>query len=344
MESNRVPVRLKDIAARAGVSVMTVSLALKNDMRISKARRTQVQKLAAEMGYRANPMLAALSDYRRSIRPVRYLETIALVVAHDEDTSSRPWLNFQADAAQARAHANELGYAFELIHAGETRKSQIQTGRVLRSRGIRGVIVNPVYCNPTKIALPWDSLVAVFISVFADQAPLVSVGSHNFISALRVVQKLAQLGYRRPGLFITAKPEERGAVQWVGGYEAGVFSSKTQEHLQPLILADYDPEIFKKWIAKEKPDVVIGTVGDWIIHEASKLGYRVPRDIGYCGLDIGAEFSHVSGMRQNRPEISSVAVDLLTSMLRRNAIGPARTNYTVTVDAAWKDGVTLRKA
>jgi len=343
MDPDTPPVRLKDIAARAGVSLMTVSLSLKNDTRISKARRSQVQKLAAEMGYVANPMLAALSDYRKSIRPVRFLETIAMVVAHDEDTSARPWLDFRADAASARLHAAELGYAFELIHAGETRQSQTQTGRILRNRGIRGVIVNPVYCNPTKIAMSWDSLVAVFTSVFPEQTPLVSVGSDNFIAAMRVVRKLAAKGYERPALFITAKPEERGVVQWVGGYEAGVFGSKNQTHLQPLILADYDPKVFKSWIAKQKPDVVIGTTGDWIAQELGKLGYRVPKDIGYCGLDVGVKFPHVSGIRQNRPEICCVAVDLLSSMLRRNAVGAPRTNYAVTVDAAWKDGKTLRK-
>ena len=44
-------VRLKDIAARAGVSVMTVSKCLRNEPDISAATRARVCLLANQMGY-----------------------------------------------------------------------------------------------------------------------------------------------------------------------------------------------------------------------------------------------------------------------------------------------------
>ena len=44
-------VRLKDIAARAGVSVMTVSKVMHDASDISAATKNRVRKLAEQMGY-----------------------------------------------------------------------------------------------------------------------------------------------------------------------------------------------------------------------------------------------------------------------------------------------------
>ncbi|HEY0551096.1 MAG TPA: LacI family DNA-binding transcriptional regulator, partial [Verrucomicrobiae bacterium] len=44
-------VKLKDIAARAGVSIMTVSKALRDAKDISDGTRTRIRKLAIEMQY-----------------------------------------------------------------------------------------------------------------------------------------------------------------------------------------------------------------------------------------------------------------------------------------------------
>ncbi|HEX4644824.1 MAG TPA: LacI family DNA-binding transcriptional regulator, partial [Verrucomicrobiae bacterium] len=44
-------IRLKDIAARAGVSVMTVSKVLRNAPDISDATKSRVRILAQQMGY-----------------------------------------------------------------------------------------------------------------------------------------------------------------------------------------------------------------------------------------------------------------------------------------------------
>lgn len=47
-------VRLKDVAARAGVSAMTVSAALSGKGRISPATVAEIRKIAADMGYQTN--------------------------------------------------------------------------------------------------------------------------------------------------------------------------------------------------------------------------------------------------------------------------------------------------
>ena len=45
---------IKDIAARAGVSVSTASRALNDNPRISEATREKIKKIAVEIGYHPN--------------------------------------------------------------------------------------------------------------------------------------------------------------------------------------------------------------------------------------------------------------------------------------------------
>ncbi|MGE9290169.1 MAG: LacI family DNA-binding transcriptional regulator, partial [Puniceicoccales bacterium] len=62
-ERNPAPdnaVTMKDIAKLAGVSVMTVSRCLKNDLRQSESTRKRVQRIAKELGYTPHPYLSAL--------------------------------------------------------------------------------------------------------------------------------------------------------------------------------------------------------------------------------------------------------------------------------------------
>src|SRR5437763_1467974 len=55
---------LRDIAAKAGVSVMTVSRALRNHPHLASETRARILQLAERLGYRPNPMVSALMRYR----------------------------------------------------------------------------------------------------------------------------------------------------------------------------------------------------------------------------------------------------------------------------------------
>ena len=64
------PVTLAEIARRAGVSVMTVSRALRKQSNISPQTQKRIQVIADELGYRPNPLVSALMTYRRAAKPV----------------------------------------------------------------------------------------------------------------------------------------------------------------------------------------------------------------------------------------------------------------------------------
>src|SRR3954464_3013636 len=73
------PVTLQDIALRAGVSKMTVSLALRGHPHAAAATRDRLRKLAHEMGYRPNPLIVANMALLRGGRRSSYAGTLAFV-------------------------------------------------------------------------------------------------------------------------------------------------------------------------------------------------------------------------------------------------------------------------
>ena len=60
---------MKHVAAAAGVSVMTVSLALRRAPSIPAATRERVVAAAEQLGYRRNPLVAALMAADLGVEP-----------------------------------------------------------------------------------------------------------------------------------------------------------------------------------------------------------------------------------------------------------------------------------
>jgi LacI family transcriptional regulator len=69
---------MSQLAARLGVSKNTISLALRHDPRVSAPTRQRVQRLAEQLGYAKNPVVAQLMAELRKTQPAGYQRTFAL--------------------------------------------------------------------------------------------------------------------------------------------------------------------------------------------------------------------------------------------------------------------------
>src|SRR5258708_3707224 len=90
------PLRLQDIAEKAGFSKATVSLALRNHASIPEPTRELIQTLAAEMGYRPNPLVSALMTYRRTSQPTRPTD-LTLAIVMNFSRSSSNWKHYLSE-------------------------------------------------------------------------------------------------------------------------------------------------------------------------------------------------------------------------------------------------------
>src|SRR5687767_3723828 len=74
-------ITLKEVALKAGVSIMTASRALRNQANVTPATRNLVEKAATQLNYRPNPLVSALMSYRRASRVIRDTLTLAFITS-----------------------------------------------------------------------------------------------------------------------------------------------------------------------------------------------------------------------------------------------------------------------
>lgn len=131
-------VTLRDIANATGVTVNTVSRALKNKEDISRETCLRIQKVAQEMGYVRNYIASSLRSGRT--------KTIALVAG----SMMNPFYSILADLIQEEAV--RLGYSLMILCTGERPEMEYRTVQMAISRQVDGILITP--CSFESPALP----------------------------------------------------------------------------------------------------------------------------------------------------------------------------------------------
>ncbi len=114
---DRKSVTMKQIAAEAGVTQATVSLALNKSPLISEETRTKVNEIAARLGYRRNPYISALVTSRRKASGKRTSSrkpVLAFCTNSDESETGERFTSFLPVVVDSAAHrASEKGYRLD---------------------------------------------------------------------------------------------------------------------------------------------------------------------------------------------------------------------------------------
>src|SRR5690349_594102 len=126
---------LQTIANAAGVSRMTVSRALRNDPVLPRQTRERIQKLARELGYRPNPLVATLMSQVRAARVPRQTLTIAHVTTTYPPGEWRRYFFTRECIEGATARAAEQGFTLEEFCIKEPGMTSRRMSQILRTRG-----------------------------------------------------------------------------------------------------------------------------------------------------------------------------------------------------------------
>ena len=212
-------VTIYDIAAKVGVSHSTVALALRNHHRISEKRRQQIVRVAAEMGYVPDPLLAALASYRAQIRPAKLQNALAWLNHWEQPERLRKLREFDAYWRGAEAAARRFGYRLEEIR-WEPEFSARRFEQILLTRAIRGVLIPPHPAVPDWGNFDWNkfSVIRFGLSVPSPDSHLVT--ADQLRAVLMAVRKISELGYRRIGLVIPEDYDRRLGGNFIGGFAA----------------------------------------------------------------------------------------------------------------------------
>lgn len=189
-------IRMEDVARAAGVSVATVSRALKDDSRISPTVREAVKAVAVRMGYVPNPLVQSLMSQRRTGREGQAAETIALVTNYPHDAwPQKDVCRWYFKGIEERAL--QLGYRVEVFSLEALHHDPDRLGRVLRARGIRAAVLGFSRDEEHPVALDVSGLSVVGLSTYFRDLPVDRVhlnGFYNIKLACRHLRSLATAG------------------------------------------------------------------------------------------------------------------------------------------------------
>jgi DNA-binding LacI/PurR family transcriptional regulator len=330
-------VTLRQIAKAARVHVMTVSRALRRDPSIPDKTRRRIARIAAKMGYIANPLVSAWMIHVRSGRTPGYRANIALLVPkrHDDE-----WhYGYRKLREGATAHAARFGYGLENISLEEVGGAAQRLNAVFRARGICGVLVPPFFAG-VRLPLEWDRLIAVAIGD-RDGTPALHLARNDHGGTLALaIHSLRQLGYSRVGFHVEKIIDEAIAHRWSAGWLLHQHHIPRRDRIPLLCSERGDAHGFAQWFKRWRPEAVLSKdveVMAWL----KRLGLRVPGDVGFAHLDWIPEFGDCAGVDQHIELTAANAVDLVIEQIQQHRPGVPVHAKIVLAESDWVGGRTV---
>lgn len=300
-------VTIKDVAAKCGLSISTVSKAFNNYADISAETREAVQRAAKEIGYYPNAIARTLKTNRSYNLGVLFQEESGTGLTH----------SFFASVLEAfKSEAEKHGYDLTFINhnIGWNGMTYLEHCRYRNVDGV--VVVCANFYAPEVIELVNSNIPVVTIDhTFANRS---CVLSENVEGMKALVEYAASLGHTR----IAYVHGEKASVteNRITGYYRGLAASGIDCNPDYLVESVYDsPEAgaaaVKALMALPLPPTCILMQDDHAalgaLDAAAELGLRVPEDISIAGYDE----SRLASL--TRPRLTTVAQD--TDKLGRQA-------------------------
>jgi LacI family transcriptional regulator len=331
-----------DIARAAGVHQTTVSLALRGDERLKPATIEKIKAAAERLGYQPDPMLSALASYRNARRPVRMRDTLAWVSDWDTRDGWRIVPMFVEFFEGARRRAAELGYRLEEYWLNSGHLSAERNTSILQGRGVRGLILAPLPNNVSSLPLDWRHFSTVAIGPTLREPALPAVSNNQFGTVQMLCGELAVRGYRRIGYAIDRLSDTRMNGRWSAAFDyfqRDLPDSRRVSRLEETT----DRDTLRRWLQREKPDVVFGCSEDLFELLQSLAGsVKTLPDFALIGVPSGTR--RFSGIDENAGRVGATAAEQLSHLMRIGKRGIPETSTLTLIDGRWIDGETTRHA
>jgi LacI family transcriptional regulator/LacI family repressor for deo operon, udp, cdd, tsx, nupC, and nupG len=281
----KAPMTMKDIAKEFGISVATVSRALKDSPRISEERRKAIQQYAHDHNFYPNAIGAALRHSK--MIPMRLIGVIVPEFTHYYFSSILTGIE---ETAAAR------GYRIMVALSGEQYEREVRICETFLRSKVCGVIVSQA--KDTKNYDHYQKLIDAGIPlVFYDRictgVNASRVVVDDYMGAYNAVTHLISTGCKRIAFYGSPMQLEISKNRF-NGYKDALLkhglpvddsiirvcdNRADAELITPEILAiDNHPDGF----FAVNDDTAIG-----ILYTAKHAGFRVPEEISICGFTNG---------------------------------------------------------
>lgn len=324
---------MRELARRAGVSVTTVSMALRDHPRIGAATRERIRALADELGYRPDPALAALNAYREERAPRRRNVTVAVAV-NSAAPAARSRV-YRDALAGARGGLERAGYDVLIVDAADRRAVDLRRRRVdavlLLSRRDRDLAAR---LDPERVAL-------VSIGYPDLEVPCDCVTTDDFDACWRCWEALHAAGRRRIGLLLHPHTDRNSRYRWSGAYFAVTHRAGVVP--PPVCTAQEEPERVAAWIGDHGIDAVIGRkhLEDVLSRACASRGWTPGRDLAFASLSASEPDGAIGGVFHDFTLIGAHAAGLCDTRLRAGERGAPEQPRLLLIPGRWVAGASL---
>ena len=273
-------VSLKDLARELGVSISTVSRALRDHPNISEEIKNKVKRLASEWNFSPNPL--AMGLLHQNTRTIGVI--VPDLVTHF----------FSSVISGVEAYASVKGYYIIITSSYESYQKEKECIKNLMNSRVEGLIVCLSY--QTRDHSHFEELhkkgipIVFFDRVcMTDKVPVVV--ADNRVAAWKITEHFIQSGYKRIA-HIAGPPFLNISSERSGGYMQALQDHNVPFKKEYLVHCEMNPvaatEATRQLLAlAEPPDAIFGindTVAFAAMKEIKRQGYKIPEDIAIIGF------------------------------------------------------------
>ena len=315
-------VRLKDIAQIVGVSVMTVSKAMRDEPDVSAATKARIKKVAFDLGYVPDSSAQGLRT--------KTTKLFGLVIP----STTNPIFARVVFAIEERAH--ELGYDLLLCHTYNKAEREDACLRRLLSRRVDGLFIAPVY--------RFEAEARIYREILARSVPTILLGApapfcktfpaieiEELVASYNATQHLIGLGHKKIAYF-TGPPAAPWAHERFEGYRRALREANLEVDDKLVFAAGNTIEegasAALKMINEGCHPTAIQAVSDFVAIGCAETllsqGHKIPEDISLVGFGniLTAEYYRVplTTVSQPKHRLGTAAVEAMMKLIRGEKI------------------------
>jgi len=331
-------VTIKDIAKILGISVSTVSRALKNHPDISAETKKEVQALAKKLNYTPNAIALSLRNKKTFLIAV----IIPEIIHHF----------FSCVISGVEEVANRNGYNVVIFQSNEQYEREVSICQSILNSRVDGVLVS--MAKTTRKAghfkeLQQAGIPLVFFDRICGDLDTDRVVVDDFNGAFAAVQHLIAMGCKRIAHYSAPQTMQIAQKRQLGYIEALKDARIAVEENLIVQCDNQDDAIIvteRLMTSSNRPDAIFAVndlTAAGAMYAVKRMGYRVPEDVAICGFTDGLVSTltdpTLTTVEQHGASMGEIATHLL---LRR--IHAEESEFIPTVTKVIKTNLIVRES
>lgn len=315
--------RLNDVAARAGVSMKTVSRVVNNEPHVRAATREKVLRAIDALNYRPDASARRLAGNRSYLIALLYEDPCAY---------DNPSANYVTDVQGGTLAAARAGGYDVLIHPCNYASSEIydEVRSLVGHTRVEGMILVPPLAEMDKLARLLRELDKPFVRISPGRAMkgYDSVHTNDREACAEMTRYLVSLGHRRIG-FIVGHPDHKAVLNRHKGFVDGMRSCNVE--IEPSLVQHGDNSFesgescARKLLLQHEPPTAIFASNDdmaaGVVRVAHEMGICIPESLSIAGFDdvplARLIWPPLTTIRQPVKRIAHAATSLLLHRLQK---------------------------